>query len=150
MLKTIESTDIVTLEKGARSREEKILSRIMLFGEDIVKVPVFGCQHCGECILSHTAYVCCQRCPKRMRNGPCGGTGDGGTCEVYPERKCVWFKIYERSRFFGRVSMLYRIEKIHNWNLEKTSSWLNVFTKRIDPPAFFVRRKRQRDIERKP
>ena len=130
----------VTLEKARPTRNEMRLSRIMLFVEDCVKVPLFRCQHCGECILSHTAFVCSQRCPKRMRNGPCGGTGEGGTCEVHPERKCIWVMIHRRARFLKRVSLLYRIEKIHNWNLEKTSAWLNVIKKRIEPPVLFIRR----------
>jgi methylenetetrahydrofolate reductase (NADPH) len=37
---------------------------------------------------------------------------------------------------------LRRIEKIHNWELEKTSAWLNVFKKRTEPPILFIRRKR--------
>jgi methylenetetrahydrofolate reductase (NADPH) len=35
--------------------------------------------------------------------------------------------------------LLYKLKKIHNWNLEGTSAWLNVFKKRIDPPIGFVR-----------
>jgi methylenetetrahydrofolate reductase (NADPH) len=38
-----------------------------------------------------------------------------------------------------------RIEKIHNWNLEKTSAWLNVRTKRIDPPILFLKRKHRNE-----
>lgn len=108
--------------------------------EDIVKVPLFRCQRCGECILSHTAFICSQRCPKRIRNGPCGGTGEGGTCEVFPERKCVWYRIYHRAKRFGRLPLLYRTESIHNWELEHTSAWMNVWTKRIEPPVFFIKR----------
>ncbi len=37
------------------------------------------------------------------------------------------------------MSLLYKINKIHNWNLERTSSWLNVFKKRIEAPIVFVR-----------
>ena len=122
-------SEIATRQKKKPSRKEKFFSRIMLFFEDLIKVPVFRCQHCGECILSHTGFVCSQRCPKRLRNGPCGGTGENGTCEVYPERKCIWYMIYRRARFFRRISLLHRIEKIHNWELEKTSAWLNVFRK---------------------
>lgn len=132
---------LVTMETTRPSRAEKFFSRIMLILENVVKVPLFRCQRCGECILSHTAFVCSQRCPKRLRNGPCGGTGEGGTCEVYPERKCVWYLIYRRARFLGRVVLLHRIERIHNWELEKTSAWLNVLTKRIEPPMIFLRRK---------
>ena len=135
------SMDLITSEKKKYTRRERFLSALMLLGEDMVKVPLFGCQRCGECILSHTGFVCSQRCPKRMRNGPCGGTGEGGRCEVFPERMCVWYRIYQRAGLFGRVRLLYRVEKIHNWNLEKTSAWLNVFTKRIDPPLWRVPKK---------
>jgi hypothetical protein len=37
----------------------------------------------------------------------------------------------------GRVSMLFKLNKIHNWNLEGTSSWINVVKKRIDPAMIF-------------
>ncbi|NIM11630.1 MAG: hypothetical protein GTO45_06010 [Candidatus Aminicenantes bacterium] len=142
-------SDIATLRKSTPTGSEKILSRIMLFVEDIVKVTLFRCQHCGECLLSHTAFVCSQRCPKRLRNGPCGGTGENGTCEVYPQRKCIWYRIYKRARFLGRLSLLQRIEKIHNWELEKTSAWLNVFKKRIEPPIFYIGREKRNDTKRK-
>ena len=125
---------------------ERRVTRIALFLEDVLKKPMFGCQQCGECILSHTAFICCQRCPKRLRNGPCGGTGEGGRCEVYPERYCVWYRIDKRSRLLNRKEFLYPIEQIHNWNLEKTSAWLNVFKKRIKPPALFLTRKRREEL----
>jgi hypothetical protein len=140
--------ELVTRGKGKPVRGEKFLSRCMLFFEDLVKVPLFRCQHCGECILSHTAFICSQRCPKRLRNGPCGGTGENGSCEVYPERKCIWYLIYRRAQILRRLSLLYRIERIHDWNLEKTSAWLNVFTRRIAPPIFFIRRKHKNGTQR--
>jgi hypothetical protein len=136
--------DLVTYDRPPIKAKERRFSRLLLFFEDVVKVPLFGCQHCGECILSSTAYICCQNCPKRMRNGPCGGTGDDGSCEVYPDRKCVWYKIYYRSMLLNRMSLLYEIKKVHNWNLERTSSWLNVFRKRIDAPIWFVRHDKQK------
>jgi len=118
---------------------ERRFSRVLLFFEDLVKVPLFGCRHCGECLLSSTGFVCSQNCPKRLRNGPCGGTRDDGSCEVYPDRKCVWFKIHRRSALLHRLSLLYRINGIHDWTLEGTSAWLNVFRKRAKAPALFVR-----------
>ena len=139
--------NFVSYEKPPISPRERKLSRFMLFFEDVVKVPLFGCQHCGECILSSTAFICSQQCPKRIRNGPCGGTGEGGTCEVYPERKCVWYRIYYRSKVLNRLSLLFPIKKIHNWNLEGTSAWLNVFKKRIEAPIWFVRNDRQKTKE---
>jgi len=135
------SFDFITYEKKPFTPAFRRFSRFSLFFEDLVKVPLFRCQHCGECLLSHTAYICSQGCPKRLRNGPCGGTGQGGSCEVYPERKCVWNRIFRRSRFLGRLIFLKDIEKAHNWNLEKTSAWLNVFSGRIEAPTFFAGKK---------
>jgi hypothetical protein len=123
---------------------ERKLSRILLLFENIIKVPLFHCQRCGECILSSTAFICSQNCPKRMRNGPCGGTGEDGSCEVYPDRKCVWYRIYYRSKRINRISLLYKINRIHNWSLEGTSTWLNVLRKRIEPPVWFVRKDKQK------
>jgi phosphatidate phosphatase APP1 len=45
------------------------------------------------------------------------------------------------------MSLLYKINKIHNWNLEGTSAWLNVFRKRIDAPIWFVRNDRQKVMD---
>jgi len=136
--------DLATLEKKKISPGERKLSSFLLFFEDLFKVTVFKCQRCGECLLASTGFTCCQRCPKRLRNGPCGGTGADGSCEVYPERDCIWFLIHKRSKRLGRLSLLYNIKKIHNWNLEKTSAWLNVFLKRIDPPILFLNSEQKR------
>jgi len=138
------ANDLITIDKPQITPGERKISRIMLLFEDLVKVPLFRCQHCGECILSYTAFICSQRCPKRLRNGPCGGTGEDGACEVYPERKCIWYKIYLRSKLLNRVSLLYKQNKIHNWNLDHTSAWLNVFKKRIAPPFIFNRHDKQK------
>ena len=136
--------DIATLNKSPISASERKFSRFILFLENIIKVPLFRCQHCGNCLLSSTAFICCQNCPKRLRNGPCGGTGEDGSCEVYPERKCVWYRIYFRSQRLHRISLLYKMNKIHNWCLEGTSAWLNVFRKRIDAPIWLVRNDKQK------
>lgn len=132
-------TDLVTKQNKAISKTERKLSRLLrIFFEDSFKVPVFKCQHCGECLLSSTAFTCSQRCPKRLRNGPCGGTGEGGRCEVYPDRPCIWYLIHKRSKMMHRMPFLYTIKRMHNWSLEGSSAWLNVFKKRIEPPVLFV------------
>lgn len=135
-------TEISALNTAPISAKERAVSRKVLLLENVIKVPLFGCQKCGECILSSTAFVCSQRCPKRMRNGPCGGTREDGTCEVYPDRSCVWYTIHKRSRWLGRFSMLFKYNKAHNWDLEGTSTWLNVLKKRIDPPIWTMRKYR--------
>jgi len=104
--------------------------------ENLVKKPVFGCQDCGQCILSYTAFTCCMRCPKQMRNGPCGGTREDGRCEVYPERLCRWWLIHKRAKWMGRVKKLRRLQKPVDRQLEHTSAWLNVFAGKIDPPSW--------------
>ena len=62
----------------------------------------------------------------------------------FPIGKCVWYRIYYRSKLLHRVSLLYKINRIHNWNLERTSAWLNVFKKRIAPPIWLVRHDAQK------
>lgn len=119
---------------------ERRLNAVALLLEDLLKVPVFRCQRCGECLLSHTAFICCQRCPKRLRNGACGGTRPGGYCEVYPERRCIWYCIHARSRTLGRVAMLTERMTPHQWDLERTSAWLNVFRGRIRGTALLLGR----------
>lgn len=136
--------DFVTRHDPPISPRERRISKIALLFENVIKVPVFGCQRCGECILSSTGFICSQRCPKQLRNGPCGGTGTGGSCEVYPERKCVWYKIYYRSTRLHRLSLLFKINRIHNWNLQGTSAWLNVFKKRAGSTILRVRNDKQK------
>ncbi|HUF11109.1 MAG TPA: methylenetetrahydrofolate reductase C-terminal domain-containing protein [Rhodothermales bacterium] len=63
--------------------------------EKLIKGPLFDCQNCGQCVLSHTGLICPMNCPKGLRNGPCGGTLNG-KCEVFPERECVWLRIDSR------------------------------------------------------
>ncbi len=137
-------SDLVTYHRPPTTVRERRWSRVLLFMEDLVKVPLFRCQRCGECILSSTAFICSQNCPKRLRNGPCGGTREDGSCEVYPERACVWYRIYRRSLLLRRVSLLYKINSIHDWNLEGTSAWLNLVRGRIRRATLVVRNDRQR------
>lgn len=65
---------------------------IIFQAEKWMKEKMFGCQTCGQCILTHTKLICPMNCPKGLRNGPCGGTLDG-KCEVIPELDCVWTNI---------------------------------------------------------
>lgn len=109
------------------------LYKCVLVAENVVKKPVFRCQDCGQCILSYNAFTCCMRCPKQIRNGPCGGTRADGHCEVYPERYCIWWLIYERSKKIGRLDKLNKYHKPVDRRLEHTSAWLNMFAGKIEP-----------------
>lgn len=108
----------------------------ILWPEKLFKKVVFGCNECGQCVLSYTALTCPMNCPKQLRNGPCGGTRAGGKCEVYPERACVWNKIHRRAKKAHRLHLLEEIQPCVNWTLEGTSAWVNVFQGKIKPPRW--------------
>ena len=99
------------------------------FQEHIAKVIMFDCMNCGDCALFDVAYVCpMSQCPKEQRNGPCGGSYNGW-CEVHPnEKKCVWVQAYERLKAYNEEDrMADHIVPPCNWDLRKTSSWLNFY-----------------------
>lgn len=72
------------------------LRRVAARAEAFLKGSAFDCRACGQCMLSQTGLICPMSCPKGLRNGPCGGT-IAGMCEVYPDRQCVWVRIYQRT-----------------------------------------------------
>jgi hypothetical protein len=80
---------------------------------------------CGQCALPVTGYVCPMGCPKELRNGPCGGVGADGGCEVYPERRCVWVEAFERAASQGRVADLRLLHLPIDHRRWGESSWLN-------------------------
>ncbi len=41
-----------------------------------------GCRRCRHCRLPQTQFLCPERCPKRLANGPCGGVRANGWCEA--------------------------------------------------------------------
>ena len=51
---------------------------------------VEDCDLCEQCIARAAGGLCPHAyCPKQLINGPCGGA-QGGRCEVFPNRPCVW------------------------------------------------------------
>ncbi|MFV0438776.1 MAG: methylenetetrahydrofolate reductase C-terminal domain-containing protein [Desulfopila sp.] len=95
--------------------------------EDPMKMSMLSCQSCGDCGIQHAAFLCPEsKCPKHTRNGPCGG-GKNGFCEVYPEKQlCIWVRAYDRLKQAGRLTTLLEDEvPPRNWELNKTSSWVN-------------------------
>ena len=112
------------------------LYAMILLAENAVKKPVFKCQSCGQCVLSQNAFTCCMRCPKQIRNGPCGGTRDNGHCEVYPDRHCIWWLIYQRSVKLGRGKKLCKYHIPVDRRLHETSAWINMMAGRIEAWSF--------------
>jgi hypothetical protein len=107
----------------------KRAERFILPLERVGKEALFDCGMCGQCILSRTGMTCPMTCPKRMRNGPCGGVRLNSHCEVYPERYCVWADAYKRSlkmSIYGR--RILDVQPIVDWQLRGTSAWINKLT----------------------
>jgi hypothetical protein len=98
--------------------------------EGWIKNKMFGCNMCGQCVLSTTGMTCPMTCPKGLRNGACGGVHSNGHCEVIPEMKCVWVQAYERARdlrVFGPD--IIDIKPPLNHQLEGSSAWINMMTR---------------------
>ncbi len=75
------------------------------------------CQQCGECELGRTAGICpLTQCPKSMLNGPCGGVGPDGTCEVDSDRTCAWVRIYRRLKAMGELDQMREIQPPKDWS----------------------------------
>lgn len=107
------------------------LRKAILLVEKKTKEGFWDCRMCGQCILHSTGMSCPMRCPKNLRNGPCGGVLQNGNCEVLPDRPCVWVQAWEGSRKL----LLWRSHMEHvnrpvDWRLQGTSSWENFVTRR--------------------
>jgi hypothetical protein len=68
--------------------------------EKMTKGVFLDSQNCGQCIVGFTGLSCPMNCPKKLRNGPCGGVRADGSCEVRPEMKCVWVLAWEGNKRF--------------------------------------------------
>ena len=70
-----------------------------------------SCGYCDVCLAELTGGLCPYAfCPKHLLNGPCGGA-QGGRCEVFPSRQCVWELIYRRLKEDGRLDVLMRYQQ---------------------------------------
>jgi methylenetetrahydrofolate reductase (NADPH) len=90
------------------------------------KVPLYRCRMCGDCTLYACGFFCSEaRCPKRMVNGPCGGSRDG-RCEVPGVGTCMWVKAYDclKTRT-PRPAFTAPPVPPKDRNLERTCSWIN-------------------------
>jgi hypothetical protein len=108
---------------------------ILAHVEYAVKKPLFGCRLCGQCVLHDTGLTCPMNCPKTLRNGPCGGVREDGTCEVKPDMECVWLKAERRSRTLPLLPEAWRdhfdeLRPPVDNRLTGTSSWVNLVTRR--------------------
>jgi hypothetical protein len=92
--------------------------------EKVVKGFLFDSRMCGSCTLGSTGMTCPMNCPKKMRNGPCGGVRQNGHCEVKPDMPCVWLDAYAGSQQIDAGARILRIQEPVDHQLADTSSWL--------------------------
>jgi len=100
--------------------------RVMALGERLLKRYLFNCQMCGQCILHNTGMTCPMNCPKKLRNGPCGGVRHDSHCEVIPERMCVWVQAFERGQRGAYFPEMRTLQPPVNNLLRNTSAWANM------------------------
>ncbi|MBI5033557.1 MAG: methylenetetrahydrofolate reductase C-terminal domain-containing protein [Chloroflexi bacterium] len=111
-------------------RLTSFLDRVLRPVEHIVKVPLFDCHMCGQCVLHSTGMVCPMACPKNLRNGPCGGVRLNNHCEVKPEMQCVWVRAYTGSKRFWWAHEFHDLRPPVDWSIQGSASWVNVLTGR--------------------
>ena len=68
--------------------------------EKVTKGVLLDSQNCGQCIVGFTGLSCPMNCPKKLRNGPCGGVRVDSRCEVKPDMTCVWVLAWEGNKRF--------------------------------------------------
>jgi len=108
-----------------------LLEKAVIAVEKPLKEVMFDCRMCGQCILHSTGLTCPMRCPKNLRNGPCGGVRANGNCEVFPDRPCVWVQAWERSRRLPVFQdHMTHLNPPVDWRLSGSSSWINLVTGR--------------------
>ena len=113
--------------------------RLMGWGERVFKGWMFNCQMCGQCILHSTGMTCPMNCPKKMRNGPCGGVRFDSHCEVLPEMRCVWVQAWERGQRMHRYAdELHLLQPPVNYAQQDTSAWANMIEVRDQPPPGWI------------
>ncbi len=108
-------------------RRVPLPEQVLVTLERVVKGNLFACSMCGNCILQETAFICPLRCPKGLRNGPCGG-GSLDHCYVDPARPCVWQLIYRRAEAMGRLDRLLEVQAPLDWSQVGRETWGQVFS----------------------
>jgi len=104
------------------------LRRPFDFMERLYKTIAFDCRHCADCALFDTYYLCPEsKCAKGTRNGPCGGALPDGKCIVFPDRFCLWERVYWRAKNRDELDKLKKIMIPRDWQFYETSSWANYY-----------------------
>jgi len=68
--------------------------------------------------------ACPMNCPKRHRNGPCGGVAADGSCEIDPGMRCVWLEALDGSKRLADATKFAQIQAPADENLTGSSAWV--------------------------
>ena len=110
-------------------RPGSMVDRLLIRTEKVSKGLLFDCRMCGQCVLHSTGMTCPMTCPKKLRNGPCGGVRLDGHCEVIPDMICVWVQAWDRSkRMPTHGKEILKVLPPLDYKLEGTSAWVNDFS----------------------
>ncbi len=113
---------------GTRSATRSSRSRSRAV-ERVTKGFLFDCQMCGQCVLSSTGMSCPMNCPKKLRNGPCGGVRANGHCEVKPEMSASGCRPGRAPTAWAqgrRRPQILDVQRAVDQRLKGRSSWLRV------------------------
>lgn len=106
-----------------------MVDRLLIRTEKVSKGLIFDCRMCGQCVLHSTGMTCPMTCPKKLRNGPCGGVRLDGHCEVIPDMICVWVQAWDRAkRMPTHGKEILKVLPPLDFQLEGTSAWVNDFS----------------------
>ncbi len=85
---------------------------------------LFDCKMCGRCILGSTGMSCPMNCPKKIRNGPCGGVRANGNCEIDLDIRCVWVDAWTGSQQMNGGDKINAVQPPVDHRIQGTSAWL--------------------------
>lgn len=101
--------------------------------ESLTKGLLLDSQNCGQCIVGFTGLSCPMNCPKKLRNGPCGGVRADGNCEVEPDMPCVWVLAWEGAmRLDDEQIPLQTVQPPVDHQLLGRSAWLREVRIRVE------------------
>ncbi len=96
----------------------------IIFIERLVKGFLFDCKMCGCCVLNSTGMSCPMNCPKKLRNGPCGGVRSNGMCEIKGNMACVWVEAWHGSQRMKQSENIMLVLPPLDHSKQGRSSWL--------------------------
>lgn len=93
--------------------------------EKLTKGFLLDSRNCGQCIVGFTGISCPMNCPKRLRNGPCGGVRRNGNCEITPDMPCVWVQAWEGNKHLRENGLpIQQVQSAVDHRLIGKSAWL--------------------------